>query len=74
MNDLMKNAEGYPDPTAGLAMLSTLKILETNKLLKESDERFHKLLNIIFDICELSGFHIENRITVKDKKTGKIYR
>ena len=25
-------------------------------------------------ICELSGFHIEERIIVKDKKTGRIWK
>lgn len=39
-----------------------------------SDPRFHKLLDAIFTICELSGFHIEERIIVKDKKTGRIWR
>ena len=29
---------------------------------------------INFTICELSGFHIEERIIVKDKKTGRIWR
>ena len=37
-------------------------------------ERFTKLLNLIFRLCELSGFHLEGRITVKDLKTGKIWR
>lgn len=35
---------------------------------------FHKLLNTIFTICELAGFHIEGRIAIKDCKTGKIWR
>lgn len=35
---------------------------------------FIVLIMTIFTICELSGFHIEERIIVKDKKTGKIWR
>jgi hypothetical protein len=37
-------------------------------------ERLKKLLMMIFDICELAGFHVEGRIVLKDKKTGKIWR
>ncbi len=40
----------------------------------ESEERFNKLLKTIFSICELAGFHVEGRIVLKDKKTGKIWR
>lgn len=36
--------------------------------------RFRKLLNAIFCICELSGYHLEERIVVKDLRTGKIWR
>ena len=48
-NNLRKNAEGYSDPTA----------YEAIKSADADDERFHKLLNTIFTICELSGFHLE---------------
>ena len=41
---------------------------------KLAEERFKKLLTTIFCICELANFHVEGRITVKDKKTGKIWR
>lgn len=69
-NDIKRNGSGYYDPTAYTA----IKHVEESKHIADSDERFFKLLNSIFDICELSGFHIENRIIMKDKKTGKIYR
>lgn len=59
-----RNSEGYSDPTAYEAM----------KNIDREDERFHKLLDTIFAICELSGFHVEERIVIKDKKTGKIWR
>ena len=63
-NDLWRNAEGYFDPTA----------YEAIKNLDADDERFHKLLNTIFTICELSGFHLEERIVLKDLQTGKVWR
>lgn len=63
-----KNPEGYPDPTAYKA------INNVEKSSPEDEERFQKLLNTIFTICELAGFHIEGRIAIKDCKTGKIWR
>ena len=63
-----KNAEGYSDPTAYEAIKNVERGADAD------DERFHKLLDTIFSICELSGFHIEERIIIKDKKTGKIWR
>lgn len=64
----IKNAEGYNDPTAYEAIRNVERGADAD------DERFHKLLDTIFSICELSGFHIEERIIIKDKKTGKIWR
>lgn len=50
-NDCRRNAEGYSDPTA----------YEALKNMEQEDERFHKLLDTIFALCELSDFHIEDR-------------
>lgn len=60
----MKNSEGYTDLTAYQAI----------KNVDKEDEKFQKLLNAIFDICELAGFKIEGRITLVNKKTGRIWR
>lgn len=68
-----RNPEGYPDPTAYNAMNNVEKEPEL-KVSTEDDERFHKLLNTIFTLCELAGFHIEGRIVIRDCKTGKIWR
>lgn len=65
-NDLRKNASGYYDPTAYKAIMKA----DAN----EDTERFHKLLDTIFTICELSDFHIEGRLVIKDKRTGKVWR
>ncbi len=62
--DLRKNAEEYSDPTA----------YEAIKNIDKEDKRFHKLLHTIFNICELSGFQIEGRIVLVEKKTGRIWR
>lgn len=62
--EFKRNASGYVDPTA----------YEAIKNIDAETERFQKLLNTIFAICELAGFHIEERIVIKDKRTGKIWR
>lgn len=67
MNDMdtRKNAEGYPDPTA-YAVLKKEEIEET--------ERFKRLLSTLFYICENAGFHVEERIVLKDMRTGRVWR
>ena len=60
----MKNSEGYKDPTAYQAI----------KNIDKEDEKFQKLLNAIFDICDLAGFKIDGRITLVSKKSGRIWR
>ena len=61
--DLMRNAEGYSDPTAYQAIKNI-----------DREDEFHKLLHTIFDICKFYGFRIEGRIVLVDEVTGKIYR
>ena len=62
----MFNGSGYFDDTAGKAI---------DRADKDKDnERFHKLLETIFNICELSGFHVEGRIVIKDKRTGRVWK
>lgn len=63
-DEIRKNASGYSDPTAYMAI----------KNVENEDERFRKLLDTIFNICELSDFHLEERIVLRDKNTGKVYR
>lgn len=68
MNEnLKKNGSGYPDPTAYEA------IKHAEKETKE-EKRFRSFIGCILRICELSGYHLEERIVVKDKATGKIWR
>lgn len=62
--NLRKNGSGYSDETA----------YEAIKNMSDEEVKFHKLLDMIFNLCELSGFHLEERIVLKDKKTGRIWR
>lgn len=62
--DPRRNAEGYIDMTA----------YEAIKHVDEEMERFHKLLNTIFYLCDIAGFSIDNRLVLTDKKTGRTWR
>lgn len=62
--ELRRNGSGYSDPTA-------------YKAIKKADkdrERMVKLLDMIFAMADLAGFHVEERIVLRDKKTGKVWR
>lgn len=72
-NNLRNNGSGYSDPTAYQAIKQIEEDKKQKKGIKDS-ERFRRLLDVIFNVCELSGFHLESRIVVKDKKSGKIWR
>lgn len=63
-NDLKRNASGYIDPTAYEAI--------TN--IESENERFKKLLNSIFNICDLADFEIIGRIVLVDKRSGKVWK
>ena len=63
-HSIARNGSGYVDPTAAEAISNA----------DEGYIRFQKLLKLVFALCELSGFHLEGRLTVKDTKTGKMWR
>ena len=58
-----KNHEGYSDPTASEALKNI-----------DSEKRVKKLLKMIFELCELSGFRLQGRITLVDKRTNKVWK
>lgn len=62
------NHEGYYDPTPCKA-ITNIEV-ETDK----EAQRFKKLLGMIFTLCELSGYHLEERVVLKDVRTGKVWR
>ena len=63
--DLSRNGSGY----------YAMKRVEADEKKYGRDyERFYNLLNTIFYICELAGFHVEGRIVLTDKKTGKVWK
>lgn len=63
-DDLRKNGSGCSDPVACKAI----------KKVDAERERLTRLLDVIFTICDYAGFHVEDRIKLKDKKTGKVWK
>lgn len=66
---MYRNNEGYVDPTAGAAM-ATVKREENAELADKN----HKVIHTIRNIVDLAGFEIVGRITLKHKKSGKVFR
>lgn len=46
----------------------------TKKKYSKDTVRFFETLDLIFKICRLAGFHVEGRISLKDIKTGRIWK
>lgn len=63
-NDLRRNGSGYVDPTA----------YEAIKSVDNAEKRVKKLMRVIFAMCDLAGFHLEERIVLRDKRTGEVYK
>lgn len=64
-----KNCEGYSDPTAGVAMAAVKR-----EEVQELTDKNHKLIQAIRNVVDLAGFEIVGRITLKHKKSGKVFR
>ena len=58
-----KNHEGYSDPTAARAMRNI-----------EADDRYKKVISTMLNVASLAGFHVEERIVLVDKRTGRGYK
>lgn len=68
MPDPRKNAEGYSDPTAYEGLKPIIE--EENALYRE----MYNLIKVLKYIIDKSGFELVNRIEIKDKKTGKVFK
>jgi len=69
---MYKNIEGYADPTAGEAMANVGR--EERQREAERLAAIGDLMPIIRQTAALVGFEIVNRITFRDKTTGREYR
>ena len=71
---MLRNEEGYTDPTADKVFSSVLKKPPLSEQDARSLSRIKHLMHIIhFDANEF-GFDIEERVVLRDKQTGKIWR
>lgn len=62
-----KNGSGYPDPTA----TDTIKNVD---ILYKEKQKFNRFIRMIFAVCKLYGYHLEERIVVKDVSNGRIWK
>lgn len=68
---MYKNSEGYVDPTAGAAMATVKR--EENAELNDRNHRLIQVIRNIVDIADIAGFEIVGRVTLKHKKSGKVF-
>lgn len=62
-NNPTRNEEGYLDITA-------YEVIKK----QEEKEKFKKFITEVFHLCNRYGYVIDGRITVIDKKTGRIWK
>lgn len=63
-NEFKRNGCGYIDPTAG-------KALEN---ITEQEKRVSKVVKTMKAVAHLAGFEIEERIVLRDKASGTIWK
>lgn len=62
--ELKRNGSGYVDPTAQKAITH----------LQEKQKRVSRVIENLKNAANIAGFEIEGRITLKDKRTGEIWK
>lgn len=60
----MRNEEYYPDPTAYAVL----------KSIQSTDKQVTEMIKCMKSIAVICGFDVVNRIELRDRKTGKVYR
>ena len=68
VKDPRKNAEGYTDPTAYSGMKKVIREED------DADKRASELVGVLKFIIRAAGFELIERIQLKDKRTGRVYR
>lgn len=67
MDNPKYNASGCKD----LTPYEALKNIESER---RAEFKYKKLVSTILYICNLAGFHVEERLVLRDKYTGKVWR
>lgn len=60
-----RNIEGYDDPT----VFGAIKDIGC----ENGHEVFMRVMNAVYTIVDLAGFRIQGHISLRCKKTGKVY-
>lgn len=68
MPKLWQNGEGYADSTAYEGLKPVIRE-ET-----EQQQRVSALVRVLKYVIDAAGFDLLNRIELKDRKTGRVYR
>lgn len=63
-----KNAEGYIDPTASVA------VGQMSREENEADKRAYDLIKVLKFVIRAAGFELTERIRLKDTKSGREYK
>ena len=69
-----KGVENMDNPKLNASGCKDLTAYKALKNIEREEERFSKLLQTIFNVCDLAGFRVEGRIVLEDKRTGRIWR
>lgn len=72
ITDPRKNESACWDFTAFEAMINIER--EKTRVYPIERRLLNRLLRSIFTLCDKAGYEVVGRITLRDKKTGKIYR
>lgn len=70
----VKNEEGYMDLTRYDAVENIDREQKEREREKHEAARVTKLVHTVFYICNIAGFDVAERIVLRDKKTGRIWR
>jgi hypothetical protein len=71
-DELLENGSGCIDPTAFEAIIKVDREIEARN--KARVYKFHRLLDMIRDMCDMCDFELEEHIILKDRVTGKVWR
>lgn len=66
----IRNQEGYMD----LTRHDAVENITREEREKRERARVTKLVHTVFYICNVAGFDVVDRIVLKDRKTGRVWR
>lgn len=70
----IKNQEGYMDMTRHDAVENIEREQREKERETREAARVTKLVHTLFYICNIAGFDVAERIVLRDKKTGRVWK